>query len=1265
MEVQNEMVEAQRREAEASVNNLLQERQNMLQQQTATNPPPIQQQPTNNAPGAQSIQLQQPPKQQPPLQQQQQQHQQQQQQKQQQLVPLTFAPGPPPPQQPLLQQQQPVQFALINQQPSAPFYYQLAPPTQTSSSSITSSSSSSSSSSSPASSPEVPAWALELMNQNTLLKEQLTKVEIQGKKDPTLNISMKTFHNKHLGVMTRILCALKVIAKKECKEKSQLISFIDSSVYAAININKELNDQAYATMKTAMNAVTEKMDESDKAEFTQVLSLPEIKTLTKQQEKTSLPSSSYNYKRPRNNQEHQYAAYPTALPPGHTVYPPPPTPAAVPAPPCTNPRCPEVNRGNHSAANCRAPGGPMYNAGGYTRRVKQHKSQHHTSYLLPPSSAPQAHSSQAKTKPSVCISPINKNDNDPQTLSLPSTKNNIINNIDQAQATENGYQKAMTTPTPSAKTSHKHTRYNDNDYDANECQKINTSNTNDNERLPCLSIHGCDVESGLKTNTHLIGKSITAESNPADTLKSRIIIPIHHDDVVFHDDKKKIPTIKHLVPSTSDDNKYKLNKQIVNEKLPVLTGENNLKPAPAPLRKMIGQDKKNYHGYSQPCEYCSQTGHSAEFCAKKSTFSTTATEKERKLVERLTSLPRTDIAVFSGLTLPQATAKINELASDFNKDNPWADSDSPRDKLRAKLGYWKAIGATNEIISWIAYGIKLNMEHEPGNFEFKNHETYRRHQQHIDKEHQKHLKTGSWRCVEKSFVKVSNPLQVEEQKNKLRMCTDMRYTNAHLANSKFKLENLNSHLHQIVELNDFLFTTDMEQAYYSMAMHESSWPYMCWKHRGKYYCSTVLTFGMSLAPMLFHKTMRTIVRLCRALGIRVLNYLDDFLWASKPSEANTLKDFVLFLLPSLGWKLNDKCNLNPSNYASFLGMEIDTKKYWVMAPERKIQDIKNLVQGALENIKNKSFITVHSLQVLTGTIRATSIAVKPASAWTREMNRCIARCEEKEVPYMNTTTEDMTRLTAELNFWALCDKHNGASIDHPSHQLTVHCDSSETGYGGWWGTRKVAGILPWSIIGTSSTLRELCGLRLLTEQIASHLQNKRVKFVMDSQPAVANLTNGGGTKEVLNDEIKQWWAVCEKYNIQSSYEWVPREENTEADRLSKSVEFKHSIDELNEQTRQTAQQFALIHGLTSFDCISFNSIQNHINNLIIDMRASAMIVPEWQAQAWWPILMTKGKPCLLLGTTHQIYNTDSLAQRQGYVETIPRWRMWIVLFKPE
>ena len=509
-----------------------------------------------------------------------------------------------------------------------------------------------------------------------------------------------------------------------------------------------------------------------------------------------------------------------------------------------------------------------------------------------------------------------------------------------------------------------------------------------------------------------------------------------------------------------------------------------------------------------------------------------------------------------------------------------------------------------------------------------------------------------------------NPLQVEQQKNKLRMCTDMRYVNAHTAHSKFKLETLQTHIQQIVQKGDVMITTDMKQAYCSMAMHEESWPYLCWKHRGKYYCSTVLTFGLSQAPMFFHKTMRTIVRFCRTLGIRVLNYLDDFLWASHPRQSKALTTFVKDLLTSLGWKFNDKCVFTPSYQVEFLGMTIDTEKYWVTVPARKVDDIKQLVHEMKKSIEERRMVTVHSLQVLGSTIRATSIAIKPASAWTREMNRCIARCEDNNITHINTKQYDTSKLKYELEFWSDFDRHNGASIDHPLHQVAVYCDSSVSGYGGTYGAIKISGVLPWQVIGRSSTLRKITGLRLLSMKMLQHLKNKRVKFVIDSQPAIANLTKGGGVVDDLNDEIKQWWKVCDDNNIQATYEWVPREENEEADKLSKAHEFPHSIDEIKIEVKEIAQEFCDQHQVSRFEAVHFNAIDNRIRELFTEKKVSALIVPEWQAQAWWPTLMTKGRPVMMLGTTHQVYNSQSQAQRQGYVHNIPKWKMWLVIFDP-
>ena len=127
--------------------------------------------------------------------------------------------------------------------------------------------------------------------------------------------------------------------------------------------------------------------------------------------------------------------------------------------------------------------------------------------------------------------------------------------------------------------------------------------------------------------------------------------------------------------------------------------------------------------------------------------------------------------------------------------------------------------------------------------------------------------------------------------------------------------------------------------------------------------------------------------------------------------------------------------------------------------------------------------------------------------------------------------------------------------ENPLHQVTVFVDASETGYGGYCGSHTVAGVLPTDVIGTSSTLRELCGVRLLTEELAERLQNKRVKYVLDSQPAIANLIKGGGDKSSLNDAIKEWWRICQRLSITPSYEWVPRENNKDADKLSKANEY--------------------------------------------------------------------------------------------------------------
>jgi hypothetical protein len=104
-----------------------------------------------------------------------------------------------------------------------------------------------------------------------------------------------------------------------------------------------------------------------------------------------------------------------------------------------------------------------------------------------------------------------------------------------------------------------------------------------------------------------------------------------------------------------------------------------------------------------------------------------------------------------------------------------------------------------------------------------------------------------------------------------------------------------------------MLTTDISRAYYSVPIVEEDAPYLAVRHRCKLYAPTVLPFGSSLAPFIFNKITRTVVRFARNIGVRVLNFYDDFLWASAASEGERLAQWVAWFLPAAGWLLNGKC----------------------------------------------------------------------------------------------------------------------------------------------------------------------------------------------------------------------------------------------------------------------------------------------------------------------------------------------------------------------
>ena len=150
------------------------------------------------------------------------------------------------------------------------------------------------------------------------------------------------------------------------------------------------------------------------------------------------------------------------------------------------------------------------------------------------------------------------------------------------------------------------------------------------------------------------------------------------------------------------------------------------------------------------------------------------------------------------------------------------------------------------------------------------------------------------------------------------------------------METLGKTAPHVVQKGHKLFTIDLEKAYYKLFLSEDWHPWLCFHHRGKFYASRVLLFGLGPAPFWFTKINRPTLAFFRILLIAVINYIDDWLFSENMSKAQSLVSFTQHIFSLLGWLLNEKCRLIPADIALFLGLLVDTEHHTFVAPDYKL-----------------------------------------------------------------------------------------------------------------------------------------------------------------------------------------------------------------------------------------------------------------------------------------------------------------------------------------
>mmetsp|Transcript_6629 Transcript_6629/g.10154 ORF Transcript_6629/g.10154 Transcript_6629/m.10154 type:complete len:343 (-) Transcript_6629:873-1901(-) len=228
------------------------------------------------------------------------------------------------------------------------------------------------------------------------------------------------------------------------------------------------------------------------------------------------------------------------------------------------------------------------------------------------------------------------------------------------------------------------------------------------------------------------------------------------------------------------------------------------------------------------CTYCKQEGHRADICPMDRTHPSVRIP----WVETLLDQPRVQVRDYLDPKLPLKLIfkKFSMRGRLLNQGNPFAQSTSPQDALRAQLGFYKALGAPRS------------------HSHLDNHISSKEDRKIASDKHEEATTKGWFSKVQPTQVTHVIPIQLERQSTK-----------------SFRLETLKRDGLLSIMLGDFMVTADLKKAYYRLLFDPQIRHLLGTRIGDTFFRSNVLVFGYALAPFYFHSIMRVIVSFLRFL----------------------------------------------------------------------------------------------------------------------------------------------------------------------------------------------------------------------------------------------------------------------------------------------------------------------------------------------------------------------------------------------------------------
>ena len=298
---------------------------------------------------------------------------------------------------------------------------------------------------------------------------------------------------------------------------------------------------------------------------------------------------------------------------------------------------------------------------------------------------------------------------------------------------------------------------------------------------------------------------------------------------------------------------------------------------------------------------------------------------------------------------------------------------------------------------------------------------------------------------------------VPKPNRKWRPILDLSKLNLNLTTNTFKMETPET-IQLSLQKGEWVMSLDFSDAYFHIPIARTSRKYLRFHINKVNYQFTSLPFGLATAPLEFTKVVKEVQLMAQAQGIRIHQYLDDWLLRA-PCQATCLQHTrtLLALCQELGWVVNmKKSELTPQQVFNFICYRFDLVTGRVLPT----QDRWSTLKQKLKFIKDRNYCTVRQFMSLIGHLTATEkqvwsgrLHMRPIQ-WHLKRDWHVPEVLERVIPLPHS-------LHPHLDWWLTESNVLRGQPLHPLQRaLQVFTDASNEGWGAHLGDFTARGV--WS-----------------------------------------------------------------------------------------------------------------------------------------------------------------------------------------------------------